>query len=214
MGKDSFIFYGDWYRIAQQIPDAHRRAAFYEAVLTYALQGEVPTLPQELGLIFEMIKMQIDRANSNYANICASRQEAGRKGAEARWGSTKSNDGKMAKMANATFANGKMAKMASDGKHGYNDNDNVNENDFIDLSEKSSKSAPKTSKVEQLEKRKQEFYESLLPFKEQYPAGLLSQFFEYWSEPNKSNTKMRFETEKTWSLPLRLRRWAANEKIR
>jgi hypothetical protein len=33
-------------------------------------------------------------------------------------------------------------------------------------------------------------------------------FYLYWSEPNKSETKMRWELEKTWNLTLRLKRWA------
>ncbi len=32
-------------------------------------------------------------------------------------------------------------------------------------------------------------------------------FIEYWTEPNKSNTKMRFELEKTWDLSRRIKRW-------
>tara|TARA_R100001163_G_C5067694_1_gene207019 strand:+ start:4801 stop:5565 length:765 start_codon:yes stop_codon:yes gene_type:complete len=35
-------------------------------------------------------------------------------------------------------------------------------------------------------------------------------FFLYWSELNKSQTKMRFEMEKTWDLNRRIKRWAAN----
>ena len=33
-------------------------------------------------------------------------------------------------------------------------------------------------------------------------------FYLYWSEPNKSETKMRWELEKTWNLTLRLKRWS------
>jgi len=34
------------------------------------------------------------------------------------------------------------------------------------------------------------------------------EFIDYWTEPNKSGTKMRFEMEKTWDLKRRLSRWA------
>lgn len=44
----------------------------------------------------------------------------------------------------------------------------------------------------------------------QYPESIKTEFFEYWTEPNKSGTKMRFEMEKTWHLGRRLARWAAN----
>tara|TARA_R110002020_G_scaffold96958_1_gene231629 strand:+ start:11645 stop:12418 length:774 start_codon:yes stop_codon:yes gene_type:complete len=36
------------------------------------------------------------------------------------------------------------------------------------------------------------------------------EFFLYWSELNKSNTKMRWELERTWSLKRRLQRWCNN----
>ena len=35
-------------------------------------------------------------------------------------------------------------------------------------------------------------------------------FFLYWSELNKSQSKMRWETERTWSLSLRAKRWINN----
>lgn len=45
-----------------------------------------------------------------------------------------------------------------------------------------------------------------------YPKEMLRAFFDYWSEKNKTETKMKFELEKTWDLTKRLARWAANNK--
>jgi DNA-binding PadR family transcriptional regulator len=45
-----------------------------------------------------------------------------------------------------------------------------------------------------------------------YDKNVLDDFTAYWTEPNKSNTKMRFELQKTWSTNLRLKNWAANQK--
>jgi hypothetical protein len=39
----------------------------------------------------------------------------------------------------------------------------------------------------------------------------LNEFYAYWIEPNKSNTKMRFELQQTWSTELRLKKWASND---
>ena len=47
-------------------------------------------------------------------------------------------------------------------------------------------------------------------FHTKYPKELRKAFFEYWTEPNKSKTKMRFELEKTWDTGRRLARWANN----
>ena len=33
------------------------------------------------------------------------------------------------------------------------------------------------------------------------------EFIDYWTEPNRSNTKMKFELEKTWDTKRRLARW-------
>ena len=63
-----------------------------------------------------------------------------------------------------------------------------------------------------VEKRKTDFYNSLIPFLQQYPKELIRAFFDYWSEFNKSRTKMRFEGEKTWETDKRLMTWANNEK--
>lgn len=60
--------------------------------------------------------------------------------------------------------------------------------------------------------RKEGFYKSLIPFLEKYPKEMIRQFFEYWSEMNKSRTKMRWEQEKTWEADKRLRTWASREK--
>ena len=42
---------------------------------------------------------------------------------------------------------------------------------------------------------------------------MIRAFFDYWSELNKSETKMRYELEKTWELSKRLATWASREKI-
>ena len=43
-----------------------------------------------------------------------------------------------------------------------------------------------------------------------FPDLMKQEFYDYWTEPNKSNTKMRFEQETTWHLGRRLARWASN----
>lgn len=61
--------------------------------------------------------------------------------------------------------------------------------------------------------RKNSFYQSLIPYVGKYPKDMIRAFFDYWSELNKSETKMRYELEKTWELPKRLATWANREKI-
>ena len=61
-----------------------------------------------------------------------------------------------------------------------------------------------------LEKRLEKFSKSLDDYIDDYDTELLEDFIEYWTEPNKSCTKMRFELEKTWSLSRRLKTWNRN----
>ena len=59
-------------------------------------------------------------------------------------------------------------------------------------------------------KRLKKFSDSVDEFSDKYDSELLEEFTEYWIEPNKSVTKMRFELEKTWSLNRRLKTWKRN----
>lgn len=68
------------------------------------------------------------------------------------------------------------------------------------------------SPKEKLEARKKEFYDSLRPYVGQYPKEMIREFYDYWSEMNKSCTAMRYEGEKTWELSKRLNRWAGKNK--
>lgn len=61
--------------------------------------------------------------------------------------------------------------------------------------------------------RKDSFYLSLVPYVGKYPKEMIRAFFDYWSELNKSGTKMRYELEKTWELPKRLVTWANRERM-
>jgi len=64
--------------------------------------------------------------------------------------------------------------------------------------------------------REKAFENSLIPFVVSrggiYQPQMIRAFFNYWTERNKSGTKMRFELEKTWETSKRLMTWANNEK--
>ncbi len=66
--------------------------------------------------------------------------------------------------------------------------------------------------TENLEERRQLFLASLTPYHERYGQEMVAQFGAYWTEPNHSLTKMRFELQRTWSTKLRLATWARNDK--
>jgi len=58
--------------------------------------------------------------------------------------------------------------------------------------------------------RRDKFVFEVLTF--DYDESILNGFIDYWTETNKSNTKMKFELNKTWSTKLRIKTWAANQK--
>ena len=63
-----------------------------------------------------------------------------------------------------------------------------------------------------LETRTLSFKEKLVPFKNKYEMDLLKNFFQYWTEPNLSKTKMLFELQKTFDIERRLSTWASRQK--
>lgn len=64
--------------------------------------------------------------------------------------------------------------------------------------------------------REKTFENSLIPYVISrggiYEPEMIRRFFNYWTEKNKSGTKMRFEMEKTWETQRRLITWNNNEK--
>lgn len=60
--------------------------------------------------------------------------------------------------------------------------------------------------------RQKEFYSTLIPFVSQYSKKMIRAFFNHWSEPNKSKTKMKFELENTWDVSRRLTTWEDNDR--
>jgi hypothetical protein len=62
-----------------------------------------------------------------------------------------------------------------------------------------------------IDERKLKFASTLNPFVDVYGRDMINDFFKYWTEPNKSNTKFKQELEKTWSVERRLETWSKND---
>ena len=86
---------------------------------------------------------------------------------------------------------------------------------------KNSKEKESKEKESSIDARDKVFYKELsafvinpdVPCKGKYSPEMLRAFYDYWTEPNKSKTKMRFEMQTTWDLNRRLKTWAAREKV-
>lgn len=83
---------------------------------------------------------------------------------------------------------------------------------YINPQKRTNKTSNKslTNQQANLERRKEAFTEELRPYVQIYGRDMVNEFWKYWTEPNKSKTKMRFEQERTWDINLRLQRWANN----
>lgn len=64
--------------------------------------------------------------------------------------------------------------------------------------------------INNISHRRNDFVFQVLTF--DYDESILNAFIDYWTEPNKSNTKMKFELNKTWQTSLRLKTWVTNQK--
>ena len=79
--------------------------------------------------------------------------------------------------------------------HMENENENVIINDKEDI----------------IKRRAEKFCEEVIVFKK-YPESMLNAFCSYWTEPNRSRTKLRYELEKTFEIKRRLVTWASRDK--
>jgi len=90
------------------------------------------------------------------------------------------------------------------------------EKENINIIERESKKAelsatPQSSLKNTLKERETEFYKSLSTYVETYGASMVRKFFNYWTEKNKSGTKMKFELERTFEISKRLATWASRD---
>jgi len=97
------------------------------------------------------------------------------------------------------------------------ENENENENEIREQKSENGNDIPvkeslHDQKIRLLNQRKQVFEIRVLEFRGEYPDTMLRNFFDYWTERNKSGSQMRWEMERTWELKRRLATWASREK--
>ena len=68
----------------------------------------------------------------------------------------------------------------------------------------------KDIKEDNIDLRKLKFSETLKPFLTIYGKDMLNDFYGYWTESNKTNTKFKQELQKTWDVKRRLETWSKN----
>jgi hypothetical protein len=138
-------------------------------------------------ITFEPIRQQLKRDLIKYSNTIDSKVRAGLASAEKRKHMSTRVKSVGQEQTKATV----IDKDKDKGKDTVTDKERVKE-------------------INNIDSRKLKFASSLEPFLKIYGRETLNEFYQYWIEPNKSKTKMRFELQKTWDEGLRLRKWSSN----
>lgn len=180
--RDSSIFYRSFYDAIKTLP-AVNQIEVYNAIFEYSFNFVEVELQGLSNTIFMLIKPQLMANNKRFENGKKAKQKQNISKTEAKQKQSRSK-----------------IKANNNNNVNVNVNENVNENLFYVASATNNN----------IEVRKKIFYESLIPYLNIYPKEMIRKFFDYWVEPNKSKTKMRFEMQKTWEPKLRLSNWANN----
>lgn len=215
--RESFLFYRDWWE-SMKDNDAIRYEV-YDAIMTKVFDDTEPEVSPMAKMALKFIFPVIGRDNDKYNDVREKRKAAGIKGNEKRWGKSQT----IANVANATSATpeSQMSQtIANVANIAVNDNVNVNVNDNVNNNKKKTPKGVKkevaasaATPEEELKKRADKFYNTLVPYVETYGREMIRQFYDYWTEPNKSKTRMRYELERTWDTKRRLNTWASRENI-
>jgi len=95
---------------------------------------------------------------------------------------------------------------------GYIDISSTTKNSLITVvNYKSYQLDDKPRKKRNLDTVSNKFLIEVSAFKELYSVEMLEAFIDYWTEPNKSKTKLRYELQKTFDIARRLKTWSKNE---
>ena len=76
------------------------------------------------------------------------------------------------------------------------------------------KTVPGTLKDKDIDKRKDKFIEKYkeIVIQKKYSDNEINNFIDFWTEPNRSNTKMRFELQPTFDIARRMVTWVKKNK--
>lgn len=237
MEQNPISFRKEWKEAISDLP-ADERLAIYDAVFAYAFDGTVADLKGTARIVFFFIKSDIDR-EAEEKRLKDEKSEKMRRLVMKRWHKEPSVDTPVYTSEQTSVDTSVDATADTDvdtqkpptpsrapdigNQKTEDDNQDIDKN-IQEEERESRKRKTKTPPVTPppakpprgtlsatIEARKQVFYDSLVPYVAQYGRETIRAFFDYWSEYNKSRTKMRFELQKTWETPRRLATWASRD---
>lgn len=184
-GKKGFVLYADQKTLFDDLT-SEEAGLLIKHIFSY-VNDENPILENRIiQIAFNPIKQQLKRDLVKYQSI----KERNSINARKRWDAVASN-GKPNDTKNADIDNVIV-----------NDIDNVNDKVKVKVKDINYN----------IDERKLKFAHSLKEFTDIYGREMIKEFYGYWTEPNKSNTKFKQEMQKTWDLKRRLETWANNQK--
>ena len=95
-------------------------------------------------------------------------------------------------------------------KQGYIDINSNTKNSLITVSKYKSYQLDQKPKKRDLEAVYKRFSDEVYSY--DYSVEMQAEFIEYWTEPNRSKTKLRYELEKTFDIARRIKTWAKRQK--
>jgi hypothetical protein len=188
--KKSFTAYCDWNATFNSLPD-EKAGQLIKHLFAYVNDEEPTTDDLLINAVFANIKATLKRDLIKWKE----KSEKNKQIAIDRWNK------------NASKGIDINANVCERIKTDANYTDSVSDSDSV-----SDKVINKKESKPSLETRSLAFKETLRPFLNQYGADMLKSFYNYWSEPNQSKTKMLFEMQKTWDNSRRLSTWSKREK--
>lgn len=201
--KRSFLIYDDWGDLVETLPDEDKGRVF-SALFRFSATGEVSDLSNPAAdMLLKVMVKQLRDDKEKYDRKCEKNKE---------------NSAKRFIDGYRTISNDNDGYRTMTDKDKDKELDKDKEKDSLKDKEKtnvnvSKKESEKVAAEAATSARKEKFYASLVPFVDKYGKDMIRDFFDYWSEMNRSKTKMRFEQQSTWELALRLKTWADREKI-
>ena len=203
--KKSFLIYDDWGDLVETLPDEDKGRVF-SALFRFSATGEVSDLSNPAAdMLLKVMVKQLRDDKEKYDRKCEKNKE---------------NSAKRFIDGYRTISNDNDGYRTMTDKDKDKELDKDKEKDSLKEKEKTiltdgKKESEKVVVAAEAatSARKEKFYTSLVPFVDKYGKDMIREFFDYWSEMNRSKSKMRFEQQSTWELALRLKTWADREKI-
>lgn len=201
--KKSFLIYDDWGDLVETLPDEDKGRVF-SALFRFSATGEVSDLSNPAAdMLLKVMVKQLRDDKEKYDRKCEKNKE---------------NSAKRFIDGYRTISNDNDGYRTMTDKDKDKELDKDKEKDSLKEKEKTiltdgKKESEKVAAEAATSARKEKFYASLVPFVDKYGKDMIREFFDYWSEMNRSKSKMRFEQQSTWELALRLKTWADREKI-